>query len=481
MPFDVDAARQAGASDDEILSYLAQRSPNFDVQGALKVASKADVVNYLAANATAPQRQPSFSEQHPYIAGAASAIGNAVVGAVKSAAQTSRLVGGVGSLTGFESPDFNPDYGQLEKTLTPKGTAQQVGAAAEQAGELYLTGGPLRAMAKGAVGALGRMGLEGANMAVNAAVHGQDVTTGAVVGGLTAGGAQLAEKIAPKIAEAALGTRFSERMYGRNPGTAIISNTSGVSPQSIAQSAKATSRQMVGELESSAAAASAQGVTTSTRPALNILDDAISRATAENNAAELGTLEAARDQLTRRLNPQTFRYDGEPIPENLSPRDLLNLKRGLGDTITNWSRIPERQGASGILKQVYHALDAEFDRAVPGAAQTNQIVSTLIGVGRDAERKDLMPGIAQSVAGRMLAHTGALTGSVAGGYAGYQRGGVEGGIVGGLAGLIFPEVMARPSTLMTAARGTAALASPAVGNAAAPALINSLMNRRRGQ
>jgi hypothetical protein len=69
--FDVDGARRAGATDDQILSYLAQRSPSFDVQGALKHASKADVINYLATHAEAPQqqqapepqKQPSFLER----------------------------------------------------------------------------------------------------------------------------------------------------------------------------------------------------------------------------------------------------------------------------------------------------------------------------------------------------------------------------------------------------------------------------------
>jgi hypothetical protein len=52
--FDVNAARQAGASDDQILSYLAQRSPGFDIQGALKQASKQDVISYLSTHAAPP-------------------------------------------------------------------------------------------------------------------------------------------------------------------------------------------------------------------------------------------------------------------------------------------------------------------------------------------------------------------------------------------------------------------------------------------
>ena len=67
--FDVNAARQAGATDDQILSYLAQRSPNFDLQAALKQSSKADIINYLSTHASPPnaaqtqQQQPSFAER----------------------------------------------------------------------------------------------------------------------------------------------------------------------------------------------------------------------------------------------------------------------------------------------------------------------------------------------------------------------------------------------------------------------------------
>jgi hypothetical protein len=52
--FDVDAARQAGASDDQILSYLSQRAPGFDVQGALRQAPKQEVIGYLSTHSAPP-------------------------------------------------------------------------------------------------------------------------------------------------------------------------------------------------------------------------------------------------------------------------------------------------------------------------------------------------------------------------------------------------------------------------------------------
>lgn len=58
MPgFDVDAARKAGYSDDEILSHLTA-SRNFDVQGATRSGySKADIISHLAGTPS-PQQSP---------------------------------------------------------------------------------------------------------------------------------------------------------------------------------------------------------------------------------------------------------------------------------------------------------------------------------------------------------------------------------------------------------------------------------------
>jgi len=48
--FDINAARQAGYSDDEILSHLVQ-TRNFDVNGAVQSGySKSDIINYLSAS-----------------------------------------------------------------------------------------------------------------------------------------------------------------------------------------------------------------------------------------------------------------------------------------------------------------------------------------------------------------------------------------------------------------------------------------------
>src|SRR5215469_11882819 len=62
--FDVDAARQAGYSDDEILQHLTS-TRNFDVNGALKAGySKQDIIQHLAT-ASAPAASKPQGVQMP--------------------------------------------------------------------------------------------------------------------------------------------------------------------------------------------------------------------------------------------------------------------------------------------------------------------------------------------------------------------------------------------------------------------------------
>lgn len=66
--FDVDGARKAGYSDDEIIQHLSQNS-GFDVEGATKAGySKQDIINHLNTPAPAPGSE-AYAASHPPIAG----------------------------------------------------------------------------------------------------------------------------------------------------------------------------------------------------------------------------------------------------------------------------------------------------------------------------------------------------------------------------------------------------------------------------
>jgi hypothetical protein len=63
-PFDVDAARKAGHSDDDIIGQLSS-SRGFDVGGAIKAGySKPEIIQYLAARQPAPLPSNAAPSQH---------------------------------------------------------------------------------------------------------------------------------------------------------------------------------------------------------------------------------------------------------------------------------------------------------------------------------------------------------------------------------------------------------------------------------
>jgi hypothetical protein len=169
------------------------------------------------------------------------------------------------------------------------------------------------------------------------------------------------------------------------------------------------------------------------------------RAGAQNAEGLFGQLGRMNDFLGSRF------ATGEPIPENVTPRDLLNLKRGFSEEHLRWN--PETHDAAlSAGRRAYGALDSELDRTVPQAADINQRISSLIPVAQRGESISRNAPLMQRVAGRFAARTGALTGAGLGGYAGYREGGVPGAIAGGLAGAIVPEIVADPAGQMVTAR-----------------------------
>lgn len=188
-------------------------------------------------------------------------------------------------------------------------------------------------------------------------------------------------------------------------------------------------------------------------PARNVVGAAMGRATAENAESLHGQLGEMGDFLGRRFNT------GEPIPENVTPRDLLNLKRGFSkEFLGRWN--PETHGDTiSTGRNAYRTMDQELDRTVPQAASLNGRISSLIPVVRRAESVSRNAPPIQMMMRRFAAPTGALIGSAAGGEAGYREGGVPGAVVGAAAGLAGPSLFATPEGWMTMARGANAVKS----------------------
>jgi hypothetical protein len=131
---------------------------------------------------------------------------------------------------------------------------------------------------------------------------------------------------------------------------------------------------------------------------------------------------------------------------------------------------------NSVGKRAYHALDQEFDNAVPSAAELNQRISSLIPVAKRAESAEHGAGLVQKGVHRLAAHTGAAASGLVGGAEGYHEGGIPGAIAGGIAGLAVPEMLASPTGQMFAARG---LGSPATQGVVKPVVQGSLLQLRK--
>ena len=193
-------------------------------------------------------------------------------------------------------------------------------------------------------------------------------------------------------------------------------------------------------------------------PARGVLSQAQEKAARE----EAGTLHGQLGEMSDFLH--RGRVSGEPIPEQVTPRRLLDLKRGFSDEHLGWNP-NTHDTAVNAGRKAYGAMDQELDRLVPSAKDTNQKVSSLIEILRNADRESRGASTGQKILGRFGAHTGALAGAGFGGTVGYHEGGVPGAIAGAATGATIPELIASPEGQMAAARllNKAGTLKPATG------------------
>jgi hypothetical protein len=346
-----------------------------------------------------------------------------------------------------------PSSEQQESYFKPANTPQAVGKGVEQAAEFMVPGGAEEAGAEKLATLapkLGKVAKPLASVATSALgagvvnkAQGGDFSTGAAMG---AGGQVLGQGLkaaAPLIAETALGIPKAARAFGKTPGAAIINETRGIRPETIASSAEERLGQLNPQLN---AAAARSQIPASLLPARGIASAEIGKAQAQNAPRLYNQIQNMDSHLTSRFDT------GAPIQPNVTPSELLDLKRGFGaEHVHNWNpEISDR--AKGVGRQMYHALDSELDRTVPESAGLNQRISSLIPVSQRAESVSRGASVPQRVLGRFGAHTGALMGGTAGMLEGRREGGTPGAIVGGLTGVLAPELIASPEAQMIAAR-----------------------------
>ena len=262
---------------------------------------------------------------------------------------------------------------------------------------------------------------------------------------------------APGLAEGALNISKTDRAFNKTPGRAILDETTGVRPETVQNSARGRVNELSSENDQMA---SSHNRPVDITPAVDYVNEATNSAKLRNNLGGVNALEPVKNQLTENpfKLPQAFASPmiGDPNAV-LSPMQTasgaLNLKRGLRDQfVKSWNPDAGPQMAKDVARGASGVIDSQLDRALgPDFASNNQRISSLIPVMDAAESVQRNAGVAQRLAGRFKAHTGALAGGIGGALAGSAHG-PFGAIGGGLAGLIAPEVVGSPTIQMGLAR-----------------------------
>jgi hypothetical protein len=210
----------------------------------------------------------------------------------------------------------------------------------------------------------------------------------------------------------------------------------------------------------------------SLRSSRGLLSSAAEKATARGERTTLQQLDPMLRHLTETVG-------GETIPENITPRQLLDMQQGFGNEFVNRWNPETMQGVKGTAAQTYHEMGNELDRVVPEAQTLRSRISPLITIAKRAKSEELNAPLAQRLAGRLAAHTGALTGAVVGGLYGYNKGGFPAAARDAAAGFVIPELLGSPAWQMGAARAFNSNAPAALGRIVGGGLIQAARKRTK--
>lgn len=160
--------------------------------------------------------------------------------------------------------------------------------------------------------------------------------------------------------------------------------------------------------------------------------------------------------MTRRTaqSEDNPRDSGSTAAALASAFDESHEASGLGvQTIRNRSAQPEAQfgdsvawnpettkGVNAVGERAYHALEDQFDRAVPSAADMNQRISRLISSGSARNRPSRVP-LSHRRQFDVWPHTPRRASGLAGEYSGRREGGNPGTLAGGVARFFVLELL----------------------------------------
>lgn len=400
-------------------------------------------------------------------------------GALGTLANVDSMASKVPGVRALVNPVKVADMQQRAQTTSP---TQAIGKGTEQAAEFLVPGGAEEAVAARMGGGLvARIATKAAGSGIINKAQGRSFAAGAAMGGVGEGVASGLKAAVPALAETAMSVRGADRANGRSIGEAMMNETTGVRPGTIARQADQRISDLNNQLMQDA---EASPVPVSLAPARAVAKSSLGTAVNRNAGPTIKEMQQLTDQLHLQkpggATDVTFSGLDNPvriaspstrttaIPETVPAARALSLKRGVGDLVGSWTQPGDF--SSGAVKQVYGALDGGIDSAVPTSAELNSRMSSLMPVAKRAGEKDLNAGILQKMIARGQAHTGALTGPLAAGAYGFAHGGALGGVLGAAGGLLGQEVLTNPTTLMVGAR---TFASPALGRYVLPGLTGT--------
>ena len=415
---------------------------------------------------------PGYAEQHPILDKVITAgmpVANLTTGIAKGMNNTAAGIGDIIQSIPVVGQKIIPPVGQdaYHAMNQPQGTAQRLGYNTEQAAEWMI---PTGAEEKAAMAA-GRLSPQIARIAVPSAriatvagesgvrnqLQGGSFGAGAAAGGAASGIGQAGQKLAPKVVEAALGVGKRIRgslPEGANVGKAVLEETTGVRPQTIANQLTDRIGHYSRLVDHEAQAAKNAGQTMSLSPARTVVNDELNTAAQQNSASQIKNLNKLKTQLATEFDPATGKVTSPAvaIPPNVDPVRGRFLKQGIGMDVATWNPA-EAKNITPAQQRVYGAINEEFHNAVPAARAWDAKMGELIPAYKAASGVANNGGIIEDVSNRLERPTGALVSAAIGGATGAAHGGIPGAILGSAGSLAAPALASLPASKMAIARG----------------------------
>lgn len=223
--------------------------------------------------------------------------------------------------------------------------------------------------------------------------------------------------------------------FGATPARAVLNDTSGVRPATIARTGQAKIAELKPQME---AAVSRATQPVDLAPPRLAVSEAEALAAKQGNKLVHGQIQPMREAL------EGNRVTGAPYPTAITPSDALDLKRGFGDEFASYN--PELHTSTNALaKDVYGQLRRQIHEAAPGSQELDQRIQSLIPAIHRADTISRGAGLSERVLSRIARPTGGMLPALLGFH--------EGGIPGAALGMAGAEAAASPVPLMIGARG----------------------------